>query len=77
MKAPGVILPPEMGIKNIILLADRDSESYSTVAQLRTATNRFLAMGIEVEISWPDPGTDWNDVLIREKEVGDGRAASP
>jgi hypothetical protein len=63
MKAPGVILPE--GIKSIILIADLDSESYSTAAQLRTAANRFLSMGIQVDVAWPDRGTDWNDVLIR------------
>ena len=76
MKAPGVILPD--GVKQIIVLADLDSETYSTAAQLRTAVNRFLAAGIEVEIAWPDKGADWNDVLIKtnmEAEVG--RPASP
>ena len=74
MKSPGVILPE--GVKSVILLADLDSETFSTAAQLRTAGNRFRAMGIEVEIAWPDGGADWNDVLIKEgAEVG--HPASP
>ena len=48
-EAPGVILPE--GVKSVILLADLDSETFSTAAQLRTAGNRFRAMGIEVEIA--------------------------
>jgi phage/plasmid primase-like uncharacterized protein len=72
---PGVILPPD--IKTIILIADRDSESYATAALLRTAGNRFKAMGIAVEIAWPDAGKDWNDVVIMEMGTDDARAASP
>jgi hypothetical protein len=66
---PGVILPPD--IKSIILLADLDSETYATAAQLRTAGNRFRAMGLEVDIAWPPAvGQDWNDALI---STGEGR----
>ena len=74
MKAPGVILPE--GVKSVILLADLDSETFSTAAQLRTAGNRFRAMGIEVEIAWPDGGADWNDIPIKEGAEKVGRSAS-
>ena len=76
MKHPGVILPAEWGIKQIILLADLDSETFSTAAALRTAGNRFRAMGIEVEIAWPDRGKDWNDCLIKEMETAGGDAGN-
>ena len=67
----GVILPD--GIKAIILLADLDSETYATAAQLRTAVNRFMNEGYQVDIAWPDRDRDWNDLLISEQS--DGRAA--
>jgi hypothetical protein len=69
----GIILPD--GIKSVILLADLDSETYATAAQLRVAVNRFYADGVEVDLAWPDPGKDWNDLLILEH--GDGGAGSP
>jgi phage/plasmid primase-like uncharacterized protein len=77
-KSPGVILPDGAEVKQIILLADLDSETYSTAAHLRTAAKRFLAKGISVELAWPDRATDWNDVLIREMmmEAGHGVAAA-
>ena len=66
-KSPGVILPE--GIKSIILLADLDSETYATAAKLRTAGNRFRAMGIQVDIAFPSqPGRDFNDMLIAQTE---------
>ena len=68
MRNPGVILPE--GIKRIILLADLDSESYATIAQLRTAGNRFRAMGLDVEVAWPTAGKNFNDVLISGESMG-------
>lgn len=62
MNSPGVIL--QEGVKSIILVADLDSETYATAAQLRTAVNRFRAVGITVDIAWPRCGQDWNDTLI-------------
>jgi hypothetical protein len=60
---PGIILPD--GIKSIILLADLDSETYSTAAKLLTAGRRFRNSGIHVDIAWPlEAGKDWNDCLI-------------
>ena len=74
MDHPGVILPPEMGITNIILLADLDSETYSTAAQLLTAGRRFRNMGINVDIAWPpQAGKDWNDILVVE-QIGEENA---
>jgi hypothetical protein len=74
MQSPGIILPE--GITSIIILADLDSESYSTAAQLRTAGNRFRNMGIAVEVAWPSAGKDWNDVLISQ-EGSIGGSANP
>jgi hypothetical protein len=70
---PGVILPE--GILSVILLADLDSETYATVARLRTAGQRFVNKGISVEFAWPSmngksmPGKDWNDILIDATQV--------
>jgi CHC2 zinc finger len=68
---PGIILPE--GIKSIIIVGDLDSETYSTAAHLRTAVNRFMAMGITVDLAWPDANRDWNDVLI--SDMGEGEHA--
>jgi hypothetical protein len=67
-KHQGVILPPEMGIKSIILLADLDSETYATADKLRTAGLRFRSLGINVDIAWPHRGKDFNDMLVAESE---------
>ena len=65
--SPGVILPKDMGIKSIILLADVDSESYATAALLATATRRFQGQGLHVGIAWPaTEGADHNDVLLAD-----------
>ena len=63
-KHPGVILPD--GIKNVILIADADSESYATAALLAVAVRRYKAMELAVEVSWPPRNMDYNDVLIKE-----------
>jgi hypothetical protein len=64
-KHPGVILPD--GIRNVILIADNDSESYSTAALLAVAVRRFQAMELNVEISWPPTGQDFNQYLIEQE----------
>jgi hypothetical protein len=76
MTKPGIILPPEAGIKSIILLADLDSETYATAAQLRTAGNRFRTMGLHVDVAWPSGrGKDWNDILAATAQTGDAHAS--
>ena len=67
----GIILPD--GIKNIILLADLDSETYATAGKLRTAGLRFRNAGIHVDIDWPTRGQDFNDMLIAVLGGEDGR----
>jgi hypothetical protein len=59
---PGVILPD--GVRSAILIGDRDSETYSTVAKMMTAAARFTARGLEVALSWPLPGKDFNQMLL-------------
>ena len=54
------------GIKNVIIIADNDSESYATAALLSVAVRRFKAMDLKVEVSWPPTGTDYNQYLIEE-----------
>lgn len=63
-RRPGIILPD--GIKSVILIADTDSESYTTAALLAVATRRFLAQDLNVDLSFPPTGTDYNTLLLRE-----------
>jgi len=63
-KAPGLILP--QGIKSVIIIADTDSESYATAGLLSVAVRRFHAQDLNVEISWPSTGLDYNRMLLRE-----------
>jgi hypothetical protein len=58
----GIILPN--GVKSVILLGDRDSETFTTVAKMMTAATRFQAKGLEVALSWPLPGKDFNQMLL-------------
>jgi hypothetical protein len=59
---PGVILPD--GINSVILIGDRDSETFATVAKMMTAATRFHAMGLDVALSWPLAGKDFNQMLL-------------
>lgn len=68
-KHPGVILPD--GIRNVILVADNDSESYATAGLLAVAVRRFQAMELRVEICWPPAGLDFNDFLLRQIKNGE------
>lgn len=63
-KRPGLILPA--GIKSVILIADTDSESYATTALLNVATRRFHAQDLNVDLSFPPTGLDYNSYLLRE-----------
>jgi hypothetical protein len=60
----GVILPE--GVKSVIIVADNDSEPFALHARYRTAVNRFCALGLQVSLDWPPPGSDWNDVLLHD-----------
>lgn len=64
-KRPGAILPD--GIRNVIIIADNDSESYTTTALLAVAVRRFQAMELQVEISWPPTGKDYNQYLLDQR----------
>jgi CHC2 zinc finger len=63
-KAPGLILP--QGIRSVIIIADTDSESYATAGLLAVAVRRFQAQELNVEISWPPTGKDYNQILLEE-----------
>lgn len=63
-KAAGLILPN--GIKSVIIIADTDSESYATAGLISVAVRRFHAQELDVEISWPPTGIDYNQLLLRE-----------
>jgi hypothetical protein len=71
-KAPGLILPP--GIKSVIIIADTDSESYATAGLISVAVRRFHAQDLNVEISWPPTGRDYNKLLLDERLA---RTANP
>jgi hypothetical protein len=58
----GVILPD--GVKSVILVGDRDSETFATAAKMMTAAMRFRAKGLAVELSWPPAGKDFNQMLL-------------
>jgi hypothetical protein len=59
--SPGMILPD--GVRSLILIGDRDSETYATVAKMMTAAARFKANGLEVALSWPVKGMDFNEMI--------------
>ena len=65
-KHPGLILP--QGIKSVILICDTDSESYATAALLSVAVERFYAQELEVDLSWPPTGVDYNALLLRQEK---------
>jgi hypothetical protein len=63
-RAPGLILP--QGIKSVIIIADSDSESYATAGLISVAVRRFHAQELDVQVSWPPKGLDYNQMLLRE-----------
>lgn len=62
--APGMILPD--GVKSIILIGDGDSEYVTTRAKVAVAVRRFLDFQINVDVTWPPAGLDFNTLLQRE-----------
>ena len=67
-QAPGVIIPD--GVRYIHLIADSDSEVHATTAKLQCAVKRFAAKGFDGMIEWPEPGHDFNDLLLSEAHAG-------
>jgi hypothetical protein len=67
-KYPGITLPD--GIKSVIIIADNDSESYATTALVHVAAQRWVARDLNVDISWPPTGLDYNAYLLRELDLG-------
>jgi hypothetical protein len=59
-----VILPKV--VRNLILVADNDSEPRALIAKFREAIVRFQSLGLNVSLAWPTPGSDWNHVLLHE-----------
>lgn len=66
-KHPGLILP--QGIKSVIIIADTDSESYATAGLISVAVRRFHAQELDVEVSWPPTGQDYNQLLLHELQI--------
>jgi putative DNA primase/helicase len=60
----GLILPPPPLAATVVILADNDANGRGERAA-RTAAQRWLAEGRRVQIAMPpEPGTDFNDVLL-------------
>jgi len=59
---PGLILPPH--VRRLILILDEDSDPTTTRAQIITGARRYAAAGVEVMVSRPGPGLDFNDLLL-------------
>ncbi len=72
MARPGVLLPA--GCREIVLLADADSDRPTTERLLARAARRFEAEGRRVRIAWPPDGMDFNDWL-RTDAPAEGAAA--
>ena len=68
MDEPGVILPA--GIKDVIIIADSDSEWFATTAHLHTATLRWMNEGKQVSLAFPPSGLDYNKFLLEELKKG-------
>jgi hypothetical protein len=60
MERPGIILPPE--VRELIILADGDSDPEITRALMARAARRFQADRVTVRLAWPPAGTDWNSL---------------
>jgi hypothetical protein len=74
MDRPGLILPA--WCKELIILADGDSDPEITGALMNRAARRFQAGGVTVRIAWPPAGLDWNDVALRAMAPAGTRLAS-
>lgn len=63
MARPGW-LPPR-GVRRVVIVADNDEEDprFAEACYVR-ASRRLLALGYEVAVAWPEPGTDLNDMVM-------------
>lgn len=60
---------PPKGIQKVHIFADHDKHLAGHAAAY-TLAHRLLLKGLKVEIQIPpDPGTDWNDVLLKGRKV--------
>jgi putative DNA primase/helicase len=60
-----VELPPD--IERVVIAADNDANSRGQAAAAEAADRIEELHGIDVEIMMsPEPGTDWNDILVRQ-----------
>ena len=57
----GVQIPDH--VSALILLADGDSDFYSTAAAMARAKTRQVKDGRDISIWWPPQGTDWAGLL--------------
>ena len=59
---PGIPVPDS--VTEVVLLADGDSDRFTTECAMERAKARFSAEGRRVRIAWPPGGRDFNDMLV-------------
>lgn len=64
MASPGVILPGD--VREVLIVADGDSERLATQGAVLTAGRRWRAEGRTVGVWWAPSGQDANDVVLRQ-----------
>ena len=67
MDDPGAVLPPE--VEEVILIGDGDSDPSATRMALLTAYRRWTAEKRVVTVDMADPGTDFNEMLLKREAV--------
>ncbi|WP_026358866.1 toprim domain-containing protein [Aureimonas ureilytica] len=62
-QAPDEALQAPPGARDILLLADGDSEVHATASAMARARTRLEASGALVTVAWPPRGSDFADIL--------------
>lgn len=70
MARPGIILPDNETVREVLLIGDGDSDPATTRAHLLTAGRRWQAQGRKVFVAMADPGKDFNDMLLEVRAQG-------
>lgn len=59
---PG-FMPPKL-VRRLIILADADGDPIIGGAMIERARRRFARLGLRITVAWPEPGYDFNDLLV-------------
>jgi hypothetical protein len=62
LSAPGIAIPSS--VTRLVLLADGDSDPFTTEMAMQRAQARFARDGLEIVVVWPPRDMDFNDVLM-------------